>query len=93
MPTDVAVIVQIERLDALESIADLVDVPGLDGLFVGPNDLAGALGVFGRPTHPDVIAAAERVAGAAGERSLAVGMATGTDPDHARDWRARGCRS
>src|SRR5688572_29732307 len=35
---DVAVIVQIERLDALESIADLVEVPGLDALFVGPND-------------------------------------------------------
>ncbi len=37
-------IVQIETLGALEQLDAILDLPGLGGVFVGPNDLAWALG-------------------------------------------------
>ena len=40
-------------------------MPGLDLLFVGPNDLAAAIGVPGEPGHPKVDAALDQVRAAA----------------------------
>jgi 4-hydroxy-2-oxoheptanedioate aldolase len=56
---ELCLLVQIETragLDALEAIAA---VDGVDGLFVGPSDLAASLGHLGDPGHPEVIAAVE----------------------------------
>jgi 4-hydroxy-2-oxoheptanedioate aldolase len=56
---ELCLLVQIETragLDALEAIAA---VDGVDGLFIGPSDLAASLGHLGNPSHPEVIAAVE----------------------------------
>lgn len=58
---DIAVIVQAEHIDAVKNIEAIVQVPGLDAVLVGPNDLAASLGRIGELTHPDLIAAIERV--------------------------------
>jgi 4-hydroxy-2-oxoheptanedioate aldolase len=34
-------------------------VPGVDGVFIGPSDLAASLGHIGNPAHPEVQAALE----------------------------------
>ena len=41
----VAVFVQIETAEAIENIEDIAAVEGIDGLFVGPNDLASSYGL------------------------------------------------
>jgi len=41
---DLAVIVQVEHVDAVANIASIVDVPGVDAILVGPYDLSGSLG-------------------------------------------------
>ena len=38
-------------------------VPGLDGIFIGPMDLASSLGHLGDPGHPDVQAVIRKVEG------------------------------
>jgi len=52
----------IETLAGLQAVEAICDVDGLDGIFIGPNDLSLALGegVSGDPTEPATIAAIDR---------------------------------
>ena len=45
-------VIQIETLNALEHIDEIAATEGVDVLFVGPNDLTLALGIFGQLDHP-----------------------------------------
>lgn len=56
--TEIALLVQVETLEALDQIEAIAATPGVDGIFVGPADLAAALGHAGEPSHPKVIEAA-----------------------------------
>ncbi len=56
-----AVIVQIEHITAVENIADILAVPGVDAAFVGPYDLSGSMGRLGQVDHIDVLAAIEGI--------------------------------
>lgn len=55
------VILQIERTQAVDSIDDLLSVPGVDVALIGPNDLALSLGVPNDHQNPAVKAAVEKV--------------------------------
>jgi 4-hydroxy-2-oxoheptanedioate aldolase len=44
-------IIQIETLEAMKNIDAIASTPGVDVLFVGPNDLSLALGIFGQLQH------------------------------------------
>ncbi|MCF7942628.1 MAG: 2,4-dihydroxyhept-2-ene-1,7-dioic acid aldolase [Spirochaetia bacterium] len=44
----------IETMDAVNHIDDLLKVKGLDGIFIGPMDLATSMGHFGNSAHPEV---------------------------------------
>ncbi|MCR2785128.1 MULTISPECIES: HpcH/HpaI aldolase/citrate lyase family protein [unclassified Microbacterium] len=56
----VSLFVQIETAAGVDAAADIAAVDGIDGVFVGPSDLAASLGLLGQQTHPDVTAAALR---------------------------------
>lgn len=51
------VLVQVETRLGLENLESVARVPGVDGVFVGPSDLAASLGYLGQPRHPEVQAA------------------------------------
>ncbi len=75
----VAVIAMIEDPEALEVIDAIVDVEGLDAVFIGRGDLTVALGVSG-PGTPEVKAATEKIAAAALKAGKAVcAMSAGGD--------------
>ena len=59
------VIVQIESAEGVARVDEIAAVPGIDCLFVGPNDLAGSLGHFGDTGHEEVTAAIATIEGAA----------------------------
>ena len=86
---EVAVLIQIEHADAVPRIAEILDVPGIDGVVVGPYDLSASLGRPGELTHPDVTAAVDAVAGACKDRGIAWG-AFAADAGAARAFAARG---
>lgn len=56
----VSLFVQVETAEGVENAAAIAAVDGVDGVFVGPSDLAASMGVLGQQTHPDVTAAVLR---------------------------------
>lgn len=57
----IAVMVQIESRAGVAAASEIAAVEGIDGLFVGPQDLAAGYGQLGNPGHPDVQAAIQEV--------------------------------
>jgi 2-keto-3-deoxy-L-rhamnonate aldolase RhmA len=72
----VLVAVQIETVAALEQVEAIAAVPGLDVLFIGPNDLSAGLGCFRRFDHPDFRGAVRRILEAARRAGIAAGYMT-----------------
>ena len=56
----VSLFVQIETAAGVDAAREIAAVDGIDGVFVGPSDLAASLGLLGQQTHPDVVAAVHR---------------------------------
>ena len=73
-------IAQIEHINAVNNIEEILAVPGLAAVLVGPNDLAGSMGHTGDPNHPEVQRAIDIVIVAARERRIFVGMGVTDDP-------------
>src|SRR6201996_2866704 len=56
---ELCLLVQVETGEALERLEEIASVPGVDGVFIGPNDLAASLGHVGNMAHPEVVASVE----------------------------------
>ncbi|RAI04321.1 4-hydroxy-2-oxo-heptane-1,7-dioate aldolase [Acuticoccus sediminis] len=54
---EICLLVQIETKSALDDLEAICAVDGIDGVFIGPADLAASLGHAENPQHPDVKAA------------------------------------
>ncbi len=54
-------IIGIESVPAVENLEDILKVDGIDGIFVGPNDLSITLGIPDQTDHPDYEAALRRI--------------------------------
>lgn len=50
----VALIIQIEHIDAVNNIDEILSVDGIDGIFIGPYDLSGSMGMLGDVANPAV---------------------------------------
>ncbi|MBT1003574.1 HpcH/HpaI aldolase/citrate lyase family protein [Paenarthrobacter sp. DKR-5] len=61
----VSLTVQIESEAAVNAVEEILAVDGVDGIFLGPADLAASMGLLGQQEHPDVRAAVERCLAAA----------------------------
>jgi 4-hydroxy-2-oxoheptanedioate aldolase len=55
----ICVLVQVETAVAMAEIEAICAVQGVDGVFIGPSDLAADMGYLGNPGHPDVQKAVE----------------------------------
>ena len=51
---EIVVIAQIEHIEAVNNIEDILQVEGIDGTIVGPNDLSGSMGYPGQYDREDV---------------------------------------
>jgi len=71
---EVAVIVQCEHIDAVNNIEAIVRVPGVDAVLIGPYDLSASLGRLGQVTHPEVVAAIDRVTAACRTVNVPLGI-------------------
>ena len=56
---ELCLLVQVESVKGLDALDDIGKVGGVDGVFIGPSDLAAALGHLGNPAHPQVQIAIE----------------------------------
>ncbi len=51
---EILVMTAVETCEAIKNLDEILTVPGLDGCFIGPMDLATSLGHHCQPEHPDV---------------------------------------
>jgi 2-keto-3-deoxy-L-rhamnonate aldolase RhmA len=87
---NVIVIVQIEHVDAVNAIDEILAIPGLTSVVVGPQDLAGSMGHIGEPRHPKVFEAIETVLARARHHGVPVGISIGDDPEPLIEWMNKG---
>ena len=88
--SEICLLVQAETVTALDNLEAICAVEGVDGVFIGPADLAASMGHRGKPGHPEVQNAIE----AAMRTIIASGKAAGTltsDPVLARRYLELGC--
>ena len=69
---NVVCIVGIESVPAIENLPDILEVSGIDAIFVGPNDLTLSLGIPGQYDHPEYEAALRSIIGQCRERGTPV---------------------
>jgi len=88
---EICLLVQVETVRGLENLDAIAAVDGVDGVFIGPSDLAASMGHLGNPAHEAVRAAIDD----AMRRIVASGKAGGilaADEGFARRMIAAGCR-
>jgi 4-hydroxy-2-oxoheptanedioate aldolase len=56
---ELCLLVQAETAASLERLEEIAAVDDVDGVFIGPSDLAASLGHPGQPMHPEVVEAVE----------------------------------
>ena len=88
----VLTILQIEHVEALNNLDEILAVPGLATVVIGPQDLAGSLGHPAEPRHPDVLRAIDTVLARAQKAGVPVGLAIGGEPDEFVQWVRKGVR-
>ncbi|MCC7160858.1 MAG: 4-hydroxy-2-oxovalerate aldolase [Anaerolineae bacterium] len=79
----------IETQEGLDNLDEILDVPGLDAIFIGPYDLSAALGLPGQVTHPRLLDAAQRVIDGARTHGIAAGIYVG-DVESGQLWIEKG---
>ena len=78
--------VQIEHRDAVAALDAILAVPGLAGIMVGPNDLAGSLGHMGEPRHPEVLRTITSILSKAKQAKVPAGISVGAEPGPLMEW-------
>jgi 2-keto-3-deoxy-L-rhamnonate aldolase RhmA len=89
---DVVASVIIEDVEGVDHIDEIVAVPGLDFLTLGPNDLSGSFGVPGQINHPAVREAGSRVLAACRGANIPVHTTAAWAPKSLAELEAAGIR-
>jgi len=79
---DLLAVLQIETPKGVENIEEIVAVPGVGAIFIGPSDLAQQHGLPG--DHPEVVAAIDRVLAACLAHDVPCGLTTSAGNVEAR---------
>jgi 4-hydroxy-2-oxoheptanedioate aldolase len=83
------VIIHLEGKEAIDNLDELLEVDGLDILFIGPYDLSSSLGVLGQVDHPKVRECMKEIIRKAAAKGKAVGTFVDNN-ENARLWRETG---
>lgn len=60
---EICLIVQVESVTALANLGEILEVEGVNGVFIGPSDLSADMGHVGDAGHPDVVSAVSSALG------------------------------
>jgi 2-keto-3-deoxy-L-rhamnonate aldolase RhmA len=93
LPQEAVVIVQVEHIQAVENLAEILAVEGVDGYFVGPYDLSSSLGIPAQWAHAKMTEAMARIREVGGASDKAPGIhVIEPDPEAVRQKVAEGYR-
>lgn len=88
---ETVVIIQAEGKKAVENLDEILDVPGVDVIFVGPYDLSSSLGHVGEIDHPEVIACIQGIIEKANAKGVKLGCFADT-AEGGKKWRDMGVK-
>lgn len=90
---EILAIAMIETTEAIDNLDAILDTPGLDGVYIGPTDLALTMDAppVLDPTDERVVAAIEKIIDAANARGLGAGIHCAT-PEYAAKMIKRGAK-
>jgi 2-keto-3-deoxy-L-rhamnonate aldolase RhmA len=71
---DRTLIINVESVPALAALDEILDVPGLDAVLIGPHDLTTSLGIPEDYRHPRYMEAVETIIGKARARNIGAGI-------------------
>jgi 2-keto-3-deoxy-L-rhamnonate aldolase RhmA len=71
---EIALVMQIEHKDAIANLEAILRVEGVDGVFIGPLDLSGSMGITGQLDHPQMTAALEKYRAACRAHKKSAGL-------------------
>lgn len=83
--TQTCLLIQAETTTALENLPEILQVEGVDGVFIGPSDLSASMGHVGNAGHPEVVAAIDEAIVAIRQAGKAAGLLA-LDPNQARHY-------
>ena len=88
---EIAVVCMIETAAALENLDEILSTEGLDAIYIGPSDLAYALGLkpTGDNAEPEHVATVKAILEACQRHGVAAGIHTGS-VDYANQWLSMG---
>lgn len=83
-------IANIESVPAMEKLDELLSVPGLDGVFIGPHDLSISLGIPEQYNHPQFEKAVQYIIQTTRKKGLAIGIHFSLEPERQIQWMKEG---
>ena len=83
-------LINIESRTAVENLDGLLDVPGLDGIIIGPHDLSVNMGLQEQYGHPDFENMVQEIISKTRQKKLAAGIHFPTGPDRQVKWAKNG---
>jgi 4-hydroxy-2-oxoheptanedioate aldolase len=81
---EICVLVQVETMEAIGRLREIASVDGVDGVFIGPSDLAASMGHLGNFQHPDVQKVVSAAIGEIRAAGKAGGYLTGVEEEAKR---------
>ena len=83
-------IANIESVPAMERLDEILSVPGLDAVFIGPHDLSVSLGVPEQYDHPIFEAAVKNIIHTTRAKGLHIGIHFSLEPERQIQWMKEG---
>ncbi|HLK30122.1 MAG TPA: aldolase/citrate lyase family protein [Puia sp.] len=79
-------IANIESVPAIERLDEILSVPGLDAVFIGPHDLSVSLGLPEQYDHPDFERAVKTIIHTTRKKGLHIGIHFSLEPERQIKW-------
>ena len=83
------VIIQIEHIDAVAELDEILAIPELDCICIGPADFSGSMGKVNHPEAPEIAEKIDEIARKVKAAGKYLGTATGCDPETLAVWKKR----
>lgn len=84
------VMLMIEHVDAVNNLDEILKIPEIDSLVIGPHDLSGSIGILGHVEDEKVIDLAKKVIKKAKSANIPVGVSIPYNIDDVKKWIDRG---
>ena len=82
--------INIESQPALDNLPEILSVPGLDGVIIGPHDLSCSIGLPEEYTNPDFEAVVSLIINECKQRDLGIGIHLSEEPGQQVKWARKG---